>query len=97
MGADMKVNVLYFAKVKEQLGAGQVLDLAKLGDAAPSTVGQLHAHLCQQSPTHAQALALSQGLRAALNQTMCEFTTALPASDATAACEVAFFPPVTGG
>ncbi len=93
----MKVHVLFFAKVKEQLGAGQVLDLTLLGDAAPNTVGQLHEHLCLQSPAHAQALALSQGLRAALNQTMCEFTTALPESDSTASCEVAFFPPVTGG
>jgi molybdopterin converting factor small subunit len=93
----MKVKVLYFAKVKEQLGAGQEIDLALMGDAAPKTVGQLHQHLCQQSLAHAQALALNQGLRAALNQTMCELHAQLPYGDTTASCEVAFFPPVTGG
>jgi molybdopterin converting factor small subunit len=93
----MKVNILYFAQIKAQLGTGQTLDLALLGDDAPQTVGQLRDWLSQQSAGHARALSPEQGLRAAYNQTLCEFSQPLSPDKDLAVCEVAFFPPVTGG
>lgn len=88
----MKIAVRYFASVRERLGAGQDVSWADGAADVPATVGDLRQWLIAQSPDHAEALALSKGLRAACNQTMC--SAAEPLTDG---AEVAFFPPVTGG
>lgn len=92
----MHLHILYFASIREQLGSGQRLDVSALGQAAPLTVGQLCDHLRTLSPTHAQALAEDVHVRAALNQTICDLDQALVVGS-NDVCEVAFFPPVTGG
>ena len=88
----MKIAVRYFASVRERLGAGQDLVWADDASDVPATVGDLRQWLIAQSDEHADALAMSRGLRAACNQTMCSAQE--PLLDG---AEVAFFPPVTGG
>ena len=88
----MKIAVRYFASVRELLGPGQDLVWADGAGDTPATVGELRQWLIAQSEVHAEALALTKGLRAACNQTMCSAQE--PLVDG---AEVAFFPPVTGG
>jgi sulfur-carrier protein len=82
----MHVHIKYFASVREALGAG-----AEHVTQA-STLAGLRDELLAVSPAHAAALARSRPVRMALNQVMCDETAALREG-----CEVAFFPPVTGG
>lgn len=86
----MKIQVRYFASVREKLGAGETVLLD--GAQAPRTVGELQDWLCKQSDVHAESLDDTRGLRTALNQTLCSDDEPLSDGD-----EVAFFPPVTGG
>lgn len=86
----MKINVRYFASVREKLGAGETISLD--GPDAPRTVGALQDWLSRQSEVHAQALSETRGLRTALDQDMCQ-----PDDPLHDGAEVAFFPPVTGG
>jgi sulfur-carrier protein len=98
----LKIQVKYFASVREQLGAGETVDLVEVKAHAtantsaappgPTTVGELRAWLALRSPAHAAVLDASRGLRAAFNQTLCTPDQALADG-----AEVAFFPPVTGG
>lgn len=89
----MKIQVRYFASVREQLGASEVVSLDALdGGLAPATVGELRDWLMGLSPAHAEALDHARSLRMALNQTLCG--AGQPLVDG---AEVAFFPPVTGG
>ena len=83
----MKVRVRYFASIREALGAGETLDLA-----AGTTLAELREHLILRGGRHAEALGRTRALRAALDQRMVEETLPLEQE-----CEVAFFPPVTGG
>lgn len=83
----MKVRVRYFASIREALGPGEVIDLT--GDC---TLGALRDRLIERGGAHAQALARSRALRAAVDQVM-RGEDAMLAEGA----EVAFFPPVTGG
>jgi molybdopterin synthase sulfur carrier subunit len=83
----MKVTVRYFASVREAMGyASETLDTA-----AP-TLAALRAELVTRGGPGGAALAPGRAVRMALGQVMSPETTAL--SDG---CEVAFFPPVTGG
>jgi molybdopterin synthase sulfur carrier subunit len=85
----MKVKVLFFASLREQLGrAAEELELP----AGVSTVAGLRAHLVARGGAWGTALADARRLRAAVNQDMAAPDAALRAGD-----EVAFFPPVTGG
>ncbi|HET7199091.1 MAG TPA: molybdopterin converting factor subunit 1 [Burkholderiales bacterium] len=85
----MKVRVLFFASLREQLGAGSLeLELP----AGVATVGALRAHLRGRGAAYESALGEKKALRAALNQEMVPGSAALRPGD-----EVAFFPPVTGG
>ncbi|HRH17433.1 MAG TPA: MoaD/ThiS family protein [Aquabacterium sp.] len=88
----MKLTVRYFARVRELLGPIEHLEWPADAADVPRTVGDLRAWLVQRSEAHAQALATHQGLRAAVDQAMCEGSH--PLRDG---AEVAFFPPVTGG
>lgn len=88
----MKLTVRYFARVREVLGPVEHWTWSADAADTPQTVGDLRAWLVRQSEAHAQVLAPDQGLRAAMDQAMCEGNHPLH-DDA----EVAFFPPVTGG
>lgn len=88
----MRITVRYFARVRELLGPSEELVLAADDPAHPVTVGDLRQWLRARSPAHDQALAADQALRMACEQRMCG-----PDEPLSDGCEVAFFPPVTGG
>jgi molybdopterin synthase sulfur carrier subunit len=83
----MKLQVRYFASLRETLGEAQAVEIA---DGA--TVAELRDLLLHSSPQHAAALARGRAVRCALNQRLCDESVALADG-----AEVAFFPPVTGG
>jgi molybdopterin synthase sulfur carrier subunit len=85
----MKVKVLYFAALREQLGtAAEEIELP----AGVSTVAALRSHLRGRGGAWERALADSKLVRMAVNQDMAPPTATVKAGD-----EIAFFPPVTGG
>jgi molybdopterin synthase sulfur carrier subunit len=87
----MKVRVLFFARLREQLGsAGEEVELA----AGVSTVAQLRGQLAARGAAWSEALSASgnRAVRAAVNHDMAGPDAVLAEGD-----EVAFFPPVTGG
>jgi molybdopterin synthase sulfur carrier subunit len=83
----MKVNVKYFASIRESVGTG-----GEQLQTSASTLGGLRDELIARGGAHAQSLARGRAVRVALNQVMSAEDAAL-----TDNCEVAFFPPVTGG
>jgi molybdopterin synthase sulfur carrier subunit len=83
----MKVEVRYFASLREALGAGEPVDVP-----VGSTLGALRDVLVARGGAHAQALARTRAVRCALNRTMADESAVLADG-----AEVAFFPPVTGG
>ena len=85
----MKVKVLYFAGLREQVGtSAEDLDLPD----GVSTLAGLRSHLVARGGAWQSAFAERRLVRVAVNQDMAHATTAIRAGD-----EVAFFPPVTGG
>ena len=83
----MKLNVKYFASIRELVGVStQVLD------TQAETLGALRDELIALGGAHAQGLARGRAVRMALNQIMSDESAALVEG-----AEVAFFPPVTGG
>jgi molybdopterin synthase sulfur carrier subunit len=85
----MKVKVLFFAALREQLGtAGEEIELP----AGVSSVAGLRAHLMQRGDAWQAVLGDKKLVRIAVNQEMVTPVSAIRAGD-----EVAFFPPVTGG
>ena len=85
----MKVDVLYFASLREAVGLARE-QLALPGEV--TTAGALRAHLRARGGAWAEALAEGRTLRVAVDQAMAAAET--PLRDG---AEVAFFPPVTGG
>ncbi|HEX6722645.1 MAG TPA: molybdopterin converting factor subunit 1 [Burkholderiaceae bacterium] len=83
----MKVQVRYFAALREALGTQETVDVD-----AGSTLGMLRDRLIARGGEHARALARGRAVRAALDQAMADDSAALHDG-----AEVAFFPPVTGG
>lgn len=83
----MKVRVRYFASVREAVGQGS----EELQTAA-TTLAALRDELIARGGPYAEALARGRAVRMALDQTMAQEDA--PLRDG---CEVAFFPPVTGG
>ena len=83
----MKVNIRYFASIREALGANEQIDTAE-----GTTLAAVRDQLIASSAEHAGALARGRALRCAINQSMCAETTVIPEG-----AEIAFFPPVTGG
>ena len=83
----MKVNVKYFASIRESIGTG-----SEPFDTKAATLGAMRDELIARGGAHAQTLARGRAVRVALNQVMSAETAVL-----TEGCEVAFFPPVTGG
>lgn len=85
----MKLQVRFFASLKEQMGQDLVMVDAEF---TPATVAGLKKHLCAQNPQFSKALGEVGRVRAAVNHDLAEDDT--PLADQ---AEVAFFPPVTGG
>ncbi len=83
----MKVNLRYFASIREAIGHS-----AEAVDTTATTLGALRDELIARGGAHAESLARGKAVRVACNQVMSDETVAL-----TEGCEVAFFPPVTGG
>jgi molybdopterin synthase sulfur carrier subunit len=83
----MNITVRYFASVREALGTGA----ETIGTRAP-TLGALRDELIARGEPHASVLARGRAVRMALDQVMSHEQAALRDG-----CEVAFFPPVTGG
>ena len=83
----MKVQVRYFASLREALGGAETVDLP-----AGSSLGDLRNALLARGGRHAEVLARSRAVRCALDQSMCDESA--PLRDG---AEAAFFPPVTGG
>ena len=85
----MKVKVLFFAGLREQVGtSGEELELP----AGVTTVAALRSHLRGRGGAYERAFAEKVLVRTALNQDMVQPSARIKAGD-----EVAFFPPVTGG
>ena len=83
----MKVTVKYFASVREAIGQG-----SEAVDTEASTCAALRDELIARGGAYAQALASGKAVRIALDQVM-----AADSAQLREGCEVAFFPPVTGG
>lgn len=82
-----QISIKYFASVREALGSsGEQLTTVAL------TISALRDELIARGGAFAQELVRGNSLRIALNHTMVEESELL-----TEGCEVAFFPPVTGG
>ncbi|UCE32719.1 MAG: molybdopterin converting factor subunit 1 [Burkholderiales bacterium] len=85
----MQVRVLYFASLRERLGIeAESVELP----AGVSTAGQLRGLLRDRGGAWAEALAEQRAVRCAVDREM-----AGPQTPLAPGCEVAFFPPVTGG
>jgi molybdopterin synthase sulfur carrier subunit len=85
----MKVKLVFFAALREQLGtSAEEIELP----AGVATVAGLRSHLMARGGAWQSALAEGKLLRVAVNQDMAKLPVAIKAGD-----EVAFFPPVTGG
>jgi molybdopterin synthase sulfur carrier subunit len=83
----MKIQVRFFASLRENIGAAQ-----EGVETEARNVGDLRRQLQERGGAYAEALASQRPVRVAVNQLMAQDET--PLQDG---CEVAFFPPVTGG
>jgi molybdopterin synthase sulfur carrier subunit len=83
----MKASIKYFASIRESVGAG-----SEQIETSAATVGALRDELIARGGAYAECLARGRSVRVALNQVMSDDAAALSEG-----CEVAFFPPVTGG
>jgi molybdopterin synthase sulfur carrier subunit len=83
----MQVRIKYFASIRETLGRS-----GETWETNVTTLGALRLALEQRDGLENHPLAPGRAVRIALNQVMCEEDAALAPG-----CEVAFFPPVTGG
>ncbi len=83
----MKVQVRYFASVREAIGHA-----SEAVQTRAETLGALRDELVARGGPYATVLARGKAVRMALDQQMCDESTPLREG-----CEVAFFPPVTGG
>jgi molybdopterin synthase sulfur carrier subunit len=85
----VKIRVLFFAGLREQLGtSGEEIEVPQ----GVSTIAGLRSHLRSRGGPYEKAFSDKAPVRAALNQNMVAAGAAIKAGD-----EVAFFPPVTGG
>lgn len=85
----MQIQCKFFASLREAVGVAQEeLTLPP----HVQTVGQVRELLRQRGGVWSDALAEGRAVRMACNQEMAEAGTPVSAG-----CELAFFPPVTGG
>ena len=83
----MNVRVRYFASIREAIGQG-----SETVQSGAGTLAALRDELIARGEPYASALARGKAVRMALDQDMSDESAALREG-----CEVAFFPPVTGG
>ena len=83
----MRVHLKYFASIREAMGCS-----SETIETSAHTLAQLRDSLAQREGPPAEALHRGKVVRMALNQNMAE-----ESSELIDGCEVAFFPPVTGG
>jgi sulfur-carrier protein len=83
----MRLTVRYFASIREAVGHG-----TETVDTSAASLAGLRDELVGRGGAYAQSLARGRAVRVAVNQVMTDESAGL--SDG---CEVAFFPPVTGG
>jgi sulfur-carrier protein len=86
---DAPLTVLYFAWLRERVGASEEQIPVPAGVA---TVADLITWLSARGPGHAGAFANRRTVRCAVNQEFADPDTRIGPGD-----EIAFFPPVTGG
>lgn len=85
----MNIEIRYFASVREKVGTDrETVDLP----VNVRTVGDVRRFLIARGGVWAEALGEGRPLRMACEQQMTG-----PETPVTEGCEVAFFPPVTGG
>jgi molybdopterin synthase sulfur carrier subunit len=87
MSVTYNVNLKYFASIREAIGQG-----SERVNTEAATLKALRDELIARGGAYAEALARGRAVRMALNQDLCDESAALSED-----CEVAFFPPVTGG
>ncbi|GCB03155.1 molybdopterin converting factor subunit 1 [Ralstonia sp. SET104] len=85
----MQIELRFFASVREQLGTSQ--EVATMPDTI-RTVGDVRRWLAQRGSVWGETLAEGRALRMAVDHQVVPADTAVHDG-----CEVAFFPPVTGG
>jgi molybdopterin synthase sulfur carrier subunit len=83
----MNLKVKYFASIREALGQG-----SESLQSRSETLGALRDELIARGEPYAAALGRGKAVRMALDQVMSDESAVLREG-----CEVAFFPPVTGG
>jgi sulfur-carrier protein len=83
----MKLTIRYFASIREALGLA-----VETVDTRAETLAALRDELVTRGGAYEQSLASGKSVRMALNQVMSDESAVLVDG-----CEVAFFPPVTGG
>ncbi len=85
----MQIQLKFFASLREAVGTGaETLNVS----ADIQTAGQVRELLRARGGVWAEALAEGRALRVAVNQQMADSSAPLAEG-----CELAFFPPVTGG
>jgi molybdopterin synthase sulfur carrier subunit len=87
LNASLSVNLKYFASIREAVGQG-----SERWTTQAATLQALRDELIARGGAYAEVLAYGRAVRMALNQDLCDESAALSQG-----CEVAFFPPVTGG
>lgn len=83
----MNLKIRYFASIREAVGQG-----SETLQTRSETLGALRDELIARGEPYATVLARGRVVRMALDQDMSDESAALREG-----CEVAFFPPVTGG
>lgn len=85
----MKITVRFFASIREQLDCScEEISLPE----AVRNVGQLRQFLIERGGVWQDALSYEKPIRMA-----CQFEMASEETGLSEGCEIAFFPPVTGG
>jgi molybdopterin synthase sulfur carrier subunit len=87
MNVTYNVNLKYFASIREAIGQGR-----ESVSTQAATLKDLRDELIARGGAYSEVLAHGRAVRMALNQDLCDESAALSEG-----CEVAFFPPVTGG
>jgi sulfur-carrier protein len=82
----VKVTIKYFASIREAIGQA-----SELRETSAATLADLRDELLVASPAYA-CLSRGRAVRMALGHVMSDESALLAPG-----CEVAFFPPVTGG
>jgi sulfur-carrier protein len=85
----MNIQLRFFASIREKLGTSQ--ESVNVPESV-QTIGDVRAFLRERGGAWAETLAEGRSLRMACNQQLADASTRLSED-----CEVAFFPPVTGG